>query len=106
MCDNEDSDTFASNSENPGSRQVTLINYGWLGAFVVLVSGIIIVYYRLSLYHTPSLVFTHLNNVALFAPGCGKRQDAHIRNFVLFRSMQLQIIRHSNVAVVSPVTSW
>lgn len=43
MCDNEDSDTFASNSENPGSRQVTLINYGWLGAFVVLVSGIIIV---------------------------------------------------------------
>lgn len=42
MCDNEDLDTFASNSENPG-RQVTLTNYGWLGAFVVLVGGIIIV---------------------------------------------------------------
>lgn len=51
-------------------------------------------------------MFTHLNNVALLAPGCGKRQDAHIRNFVLFRSVQLQIVRQTDVAVVSPVTSW
>lgn len=52
-----------------------------------------------------SYVFTHLNNVSLLAAGCGERQDALVWHLLLFRAVQLQVVRQADVAVVSPVTS-
>lgn len=49
-------------------------------------------------------LFTHLNNVSLLASGGGKRQDAHVRDFVLLRPVQLQIVCETNVSVVGSVT--
>lgn len=48
---------------------------------------------------------THLDNIPVVAAGRGKRQDAHVRNSVLFGPVQLQVVRQANVAVVGSVAS-
>ncbi|EDS44750.1 conserved hypothetical protein [Culex quinquefasciatus] len=42
---------------------------------------------------------THLDNIPVVAASRGKRQDAHVRNSVLFGPVQLQVVRQANVAV-------